>query len=119
MYTVPVPAELRPSDIAKPLAVAGAGFLFSGWWLLFSDAPALAVLALALGFTLAIIGLVMWSRSASKQLRRTLSIILLAFGIFTFYMALDWGHGAVTLIALGIPALLLGIVILVVPRAAA
>jgi hypothetical protein len=105
MYTVPVPTELQSNYIAKALTVAGVGCLFLGW-LLYNELNVSTVLILALvfgGFILALVGVVILCRLASKFLRRTLSIVLLAFGAVTSYMALEWGHGAVTLIVLEFP----------------
>jgi len=68
------------------------------------------------GFALSLIGLVLWCRHANKGQRRRLSGTLLGIGVVTFFVAL-LGHVLLTLVAIAIPVLLLGMAVWLAPAA--
>lgn len=114
-------AETGSKDIALATAIVGFAAILSGFFLfaeyVSSDSGVSGTfiwILVAGGFTVALIGLVMWCRQSAKADRRTLSRILLALGAITCCLALA-GHVLLTLVAIAIPTLLLGIVVRLVP----
>ena len=117
----PNATETRSKDVALTAAVVGFAAILFGFFL-FADyvssdsgvSGTVILILVAGGFTVALIGLVMWCRQSTKMHRRTMSRILLALGTLTFCLAL-LGHVLETFVAIAIPTLLLGIVVRLVP----
>ena len=121
MYTARVADKSRSESIASACASFGAIALLLGFYFfaefVSSDSGISAAFIWTLvagGFVLALVGLVLWCRRATKSQRRKLSAILLGLGTVTFWLAL-LGHVLGTLLAIAIPAFLLGIAVWLVP----
>jgi hypothetical protein len=121
MYTARVAARSRSESLASACAFFGAIALLVGFFsfteFVGSDSGISAAFIWTLvtgGFVLCLVGLVLWCRRATKSQRRKLSAILLGVGAVTFCLAL-LGHVLLTLVAIAIPAFLLGIAVWLVP----
>lgn len=120
-YAVHVPSERNPKAIAVATVVVGFAAIFASFCLfaqyVSSDVGVSGTFILVLvvgGFVAALIGLVMWCRQSTGTHRRIMSRSLLVTGAVTFCLA-SLGHVFGTLVAVAIPALLLGVVVRFLP----
>jgi uncharacterized membrane-anchored protein len=121
MYTARVADKSRSESIASTCAFLGAIALLLGFYFFAESVSSLSGISAAIiwslvagGFVLSLVGLAMWCRRATKSQRRKLSAILLGVGAVTFCLAL-LGHVLLTLVAIAIPAFLLGVAVWLVP----